>query len=107
MPCVQSVLIYGSETWTVRVEDVSKLERAERMMVRWMCGVTLRDRIASVELYSLLSIEEVGVVLRRGGLGGLDTWGTRMCLTGCLLAGKLLLWGLGCGEGGRNLDVNM
>src|SRR6266496_2955634 len=48
--CVQSVLIYGSETWAVRVEDGSKLERAERMMVRWMCGVTLMDRIASVEL---------------------------------------------------------
>ncbi len=66
--CVQSVLIYGSETWAVRVEDVSKLERAERMMVRWMCGVTLRDRIASVELYSRLGLEEVGVVLRRGRL---------------------------------------
>ena len=63
--CVQSVLIYGCETWAVNVEDVSKLERAERMMVRWMCGVTLRDRIASVELYSQLGLEEVGVVLRR------------------------------------------
>src|SRR6266568_4244113 len=63
--CVQNVLIYGSETWTVRVEDVSKLERAERMMVRWMCGVALGDRIASVEL---LGLEAVGVVLRRGRL---------------------------------------
>jgi len=66
--CVQSVLIYGSETWAVRVEDVGKLERAERMMVRWMCGVTLRDRIASVDLYSRLGLEEVGAVLRRGRL---------------------------------------
>src|SRR6266496_4077463 len=65
---MQSVLIYGSETWAVRVEDVSKLERAERMMVRWMCGVILRDRIASVELYSQLGLEEVSVVLRRGRL---------------------------------------
>src|SRR6266581_8951505 len=38
------------------------------MMVRWMCGVTLRDRIASVELYSRLGLEEVGAVLRRGRL---------------------------------------
>ena len=52
----------------LRVEDVSKLVRAERMMVRWMCGVTLRDRIASVELYSRLGLEEIGVVLRRGRL---------------------------------------
>ena len=66
--CVHGVLIYGSETWAVRVKDVSKLGRAERMMVRWMCGVTLRDRIASVELYSRLGLEEVGFVLRRGRL---------------------------------------
>ena len=65
---MQSVLLYRSETWAVWVEDVSKLERAERMMVRRMCGVTLRDGIASVELYSRLSLEEVGVVLRRGRL---------------------------------------
>src|SRR6266568_2452344 len=66
--CVQSVLIYGSETSAVRVEDVSKLERAEWMMVRWMCGITLRDIITSVELCSRLGLEEVGAVLRRGRL---------------------------------------
>ena len=33
--CMQSVLIYGSETWAVRVEDVVKLERAGRMMDVW------------------------------------------------------------------------
>ena len=44
----------------MRVEDVSKLEKAERMMVRWMCGITLWDRIASVELYNRLGLVEVG-----------------------------------------------
>jgi len=48
----------------VIVEDVSKLERAERMMVRWMCEITLRNRIASVDLYSRLGLEEVGVEKR-------------------------------------------
>ena len=38
------------------------------MMVRWMCGVTLRDRIASVELIARLGIECVTDVLRRGRL---------------------------------------
>ena len=60
--------MYGSETWAVRVEDVRKLVRAEQMMVGWMCRVTLRDRIARVELYSRLGFEEVDVVLRRGRL---------------------------------------
>ena len=30
----------GSETWPMRVEDMHRLERAEKMMIRWMCGVT-------------------------------------------------------------------
>ena len=36
--CVQRVLVYGSETWPMKIEDMQRLGRAERMMVRWMCG---------------------------------------------------------------------
>ena len=42
--CVRSVRTYGSETWPMKVEDRQRLERAERMMVRQMCGVTLKDK---------------------------------------------------------------
>ena len=42
--CVRSSMIYGSETWPMKVEDKQRLERAERMMLRHMCGVTLKDR---------------------------------------------------------------
>ena len=35
---VQSVMIYASETWRMKVEDTRRLERAEGMMVRWMCA---------------------------------------------------------------------
>jgi hypothetical protein len=66
--CVQSVLIYGSETWAMKVEDLTRLERTERMMVRWMCGVTLRNRISSEELYQRLDLECVADVVRRGRL---------------------------------------
>ena len=31
--CVQSVLIYGTETWAMKAEDLRSLERTERMMV--------------------------------------------------------------------------
>lgn len=46
---VQCVMMYGSETWAMKVEDMQRLERAE-MMIRWMCGVTLKDRKGSEEL---------------------------------------------------------
>jgi hypothetical protein len=66
--CVQSVLIYGSETWAMKVEDTQRLERTERMMVRWMCGFTLRHRKSSEELNGRLGIECVSDVVRCGRL---------------------------------------
>jgi hypothetical protein len=66
--CVQSVLVYGSETWAMKVEDMQRLQRAERMMVRWMCGVTLRDMLSSKELNERLGIVGVEDVVRRGRL---------------------------------------
>ena len=45
--CILSVLVYGSETWALKVVDMQRLKRTERMMIRWMCGVTLKDRKSS------------------------------------------------------------
>jgi hypothetical protein len=66
--CVQRVLVYGSETWAMKVEDMHRLERTERMMVRWMCGVTLKNKVSSAELNRWLDIESVADVVRRGRL---------------------------------------
>ena len=52
----------------MKAEDMQRLERTERMMIRWMCGVRLSDRKASAELLSRLDIESVSVVVRRGRL---------------------------------------
>jgi len=43
--CIQSLLGYASETSAMKVEDMARLERMERMMVRWMCGVHLKSNI--------------------------------------------------------------
>ena len=66
--CVQSVMVYGSETWAVKVSDMQQLERTERMMVRWMCGVSLKDRKTSQELLDRLAIVGVAERVRRGRL---------------------------------------
>ena len=68
--CVQRVLVYGSETWTMKAADMLRLERTEKMMVRWMCGVSLRDRKTNQELLHRLGIT-VGIAeaVRRGRLG--------------------------------------
>ena len=42
---MQSVYdVYGSDTWWMKVDDMQKLERMESMMMRWMCGVSLKER---------------------------------------------------------------
>ena len=41
--CVQSALTYGTEAWAMKKANLHSLERMERMMVRWMCGVSLKD----------------------------------------------------------------
>ena len=66
--CVQSVLIYGTEFWAMNVDDLKSLERIERMMVRWMCEVSLKDRKRSEDLCSLIGINFGADVGRRGYL---------------------------------------
>ena len=47
---VRSWMLYGSETWAVKEENVQRIERAEMQMVRSMCGVNLRERKRNEEL---------------------------------------------------------
>ena len=50
--------------------------------VRWMCGVSLKDRSCSVDLYTLLGVQSVADVVRHGRLKsfgnlehkGVDDW---------------------------------
>ena len=46
--------------------SLHSLERTERMMVRWICGVSLRDRKHSVDLYILSGVQSVAEVVRAG-----------------------------------------
>jgi hypothetical protein len=68
LTCVQSVMVYGSEMWAMKAEDMQRVERTERMMIRWMCGVRLSDKKASAELLSRLEIESVSVFVIHGRL---------------------------------------
>ena len=42
--CVQSVLIYGTETWAMKADDLKSLERTEHMMVRSLVVEGARGR---------------------------------------------------------------
>ena len=42
--CVRSCMMYASETWPLKEEDIQRLCRMDMQMIRWMCEVTLKDR---------------------------------------------------------------
>ena len=61
-------MLHGSETWPVRKENVVALQRAEVRMVRWMCGVKLKDRLPSKELRERLGVDDIALVLQQNRL---------------------------------------
>ena len=40
----------------MKSEDMQRLERTERMMIRWMCGVRLSDKKASADCGTVESV---------------------------------------------------
>jgi len=68
--CEHTSVLHGSKTWPVRKENVVALQRAEVRMVRWMCGVKLKDRLPSKELSERLGIDEddIAFVLQQNRL---------------------------------------
>jgi hypothetical protein len=86
------VLVYGSETWDTKVEDVCKPERIKTAVVRWMCGVKLKDKRISQELLNRLVLKMLS--------GGVEDWyGLGTLNTRCgRLAEDVLIHVFGCGR---------
>ena len=55
---IQSSMIYESKAWAVNAEQEAKLERAEIRMVRWIYGVSLREK-TNAELRDSMGIEKI------------------------------------------------
>ena len=66
--CVRSSMLHGSETWPVKKENVVTLQRAEMRMVRWMCGVKLKDRLPSKELRERRGVDDIALILQQNRL---------------------------------------
>jgi len=61
-------MLHGSETWPVRKENEMVLQRAEMKMVRWMCGVKLKDSVVNKELRERPEIDDIVSVLQQNRL---------------------------------------
>ena len=71
--CVRSAMVYASETWAIKEEDIQRLKRAEMRMVRWMCGVSPNDKggrsgFTNEELRNKMGLDCISEVIGRGRL---------------------------------------
>ena len=67
--CVSPVMTYGLETWVVRSVEKSILRRAEKRMLRMLCGVQLADGVSTKELMVRLGLDcTIVEVVRQGSL---------------------------------------
>ena len=62
--CVRSVMLYASETWPLKEENVIRLDRIDTRIVRWMCNVKPDDRISAEELRSRLNLKSMWEYLK-------------------------------------------
>ena len=66
-------MTYGSETWVVRSVEESILRRAEKRMLRMMCGVQLADGMSTKKFIVRLGLVSTIVeVVRQGSLRWLE-----------------------------------
>ena len=57
-----------SESFEVLVDVGLKFERAEMQMIRWICGISIKDRRTNEELRRLVGVEPITTVIRSGTL---------------------------------------
>ena len=59
MTVIRPVLMYEAEYWTVRKKEEQILEKTEMRMLRRIKGVTLRDRVKSVDTRKELGVSSI------------------------------------------------
>ena len=63
--CVRSAMLYGSETWCLRENEMAILRRTERAMVRAMCGAKLMEKRRTEDLMEMLGLKETAVQMAK------------------------------------------
>ena len=58
-------MLYGSETWCLRENEMAILRRTERGMVRAMCGAKLMERRRTEDLMEMLGLKETVVQMAK------------------------------------------
>ena len=65
---VRPAMMYGAETWAIKKTQEKKLDVAEMRMLRWMCGVTRRDKIKNERIRGTTKVRELSDKVQEGRL---------------------------------------
>ena len=63
--CVRSAMLYGSETWCLRENEMEILRKTERGMVKAMCGAKLMEKKRTGDLMEMLGLKETVVQMAK------------------------------------------
>ena len=58
-------MLYGSETWCLRENEMAILRRTERAMMRTMCGAKLMEIKRTEDLMEMLGLKETVVQMAK------------------------------------------
>ena len=58
---IRSAMLYGSETWCLRENEMTILRRTERARVRAICGANLMEKKRTEDLMEMLRLKETVV----------------------------------------------
>ena len=63
--CVRVAMLYGSEAWCLRENEIPVFRRTERAMVRAMCGAKLMEKKRTEDLMGMLGLKETVVEMAK------------------------------------------
>ena len=66
--CIRPAMLYGSETWPTKIDDIRKMQSSEMRMLRWMAGMSLSERKSNEWVRSMLAIDDIGEVMQQNRL---------------------------------------
>ena len=63
--CVRSAMLYASEIWCLRENEMAILRKTERAIVRAMCGAKLMEKKRTEDLMEMLGLKETAVQIAK------------------------------------------
>lgn len=65
---IRPVMIYGAEAWTLRRKEEELLERTEMRMLRWILGVSLKDKKRNEDIRTAVGVANITYKVREARL---------------------------------------